>query len=233
MREPEATVFIVDDDVSVRRALQRLIGCAGLDSQTFGCARDFLSRPRPSGPSCLVLDINLPDLHGLELQRHVARARSDMPVIVISGCVDVPTIVQAMKAGAVEFLMKPFDAAVLLEAIRDAIARSAAALDDAAELRALRDRYASLTHRERDVMALVVAGRLNKQVGADLGISEITVKAHRGKMMRKMAARSLPDLVNMAAKLGASRDDHRALSMWTAASAAASSGVLPRARATR
>jgi FixJ family two-component response regulator len=194
-------VFIVDDDVSVRESLEALIRCGGWQPETFASAQEFLSRPRVLAPSCLVLDVNLPDLNGLDLQKRVAVDRMDMPIIFITGYGDVPMTVQAMKAGAVEFLMKPFGDDVLLSAVRNAIERSHTALDHEAEIRALRDRHASLTPREREVMALVVSGLLNKQVGGELGISEITVKAHRGKVMRKMKAGSLADLVNMAARL--------------------------------
>ncbi len=194
-------VFVVDDDISVRESLELLIRCAGWQPETFASAQEFLARPRLLAPSCLVLDVGLPDLNGLELQKRVAADRTDMPIIFITGYGDVPMTVQAMKAGAVEFLTKPFSDDVLLNAIRHAIERSQAALGQEAEIRALRDRYASLSRREREVMALVVSGRLNKQVGGELGISEITVKAHRGNVMRKMKADSLADLVNMASRL--------------------------------
>jgi FixJ family two-component response regulator len=195
-------VFVVDDDVSVRESLEALIRCAGWQAETFASAQEFLARPRVLAPSCLVLDVTLPDLNGLDLQKRVAVDRIDMPIIFITGYGDVPMTVQAMKAGAVEFLTKPFGDDVLLSAIRHAIERSHIALRHEAEIRALRDRHASLSRREREVMALVVSGLLNKQVGGELGISEITVKAHRGKMMRKMEAHSLADLVTMAARLG-------------------------------
>jgi FixJ family two-component response regulator len=194
-------VFVVDDDVSVRESLEALIRTAGWQSETFASAEEFLSRPRVHAPSCLVLDVSLPDLNGLDLQKRVTADRIDMPIIFITAYGDVPMSVQAMKAGAVEFLTKPFGDDVLLGAIRHAIERSRIALDHEAEIRSLRDCYASLTRREREVMALVVSGRLNKQVGGELGISEITVKAHRGNVMRKMNADSLADLVNMAARL--------------------------------
>jgi len=195
-------VFVVDDDVSVRESLDLLIKFAGWQSETFASAVDFLARPRTTTPSCLVLDVSLPDLDGLELQKLIASERTDMPIIFITGHGDVPMTVQAMKAGAVEFLTKPFDDEVLLSAIRHAIKRSAAALAEQAEITALRSNYESLTPRERDVMRCVVAGMLNKQIGMKLGISEITVKAHRGKMMQKMKAESLADLVKTAVRLG-------------------------------
>jgi FixJ family two-component response regulator len=194
-------VFVVDDDVSVRESLEPLIRWAGWQPETFASAQEFLSRPAIDAPSCLVLDVKLPGLNGLELQTRVAADRSEMPIIFITGHGDIPMTVRAMKAGAVEFLTKPFADDVLLAAIRQAIERSRAALAEAAEVKTLRERYASLTPREREVMALVVAGLLNKQVGAELGTSEITVKAHRGQVMRKMKAASLADLVRSAARL--------------------------------
>jgi FixJ family two-component response regulator len=197
---PTPIVFVVDDDISVRESLEGLIRSEGWETETFGSAEAFLARPRVFAPSCLVLDVSLPDLNGLDLQKRIAD-RSDMPIIFITGYGDVPMTVQAMKAGAAEFLMKPFGGEVLLNAIRQAIERSRTALGQEEEMRMLRERYASLSQREQEVMTLVVAGRLNKQVGFELGISEITVKAHRGRMMRKMKAGSLADLVNMAAKL--------------------------------
>ena len=194
-------VFVVDDDISVRESLESLIRCAGWQPETFASAEEFIAHPRPFVPSCLVLDVSLPDLNGLDLQKRVAADRSDMPIIFITGYGDVPMTVQAMKAGAVEFLTKPFGDEVLLSAIRNAIERSQTALSREAERRVLQASYASLSRREREVMALVVSGLLNKQVGGELGISEITVKAHRGQVMRKMQADSLADLVNMAARL--------------------------------
>lgn len=201
MPDVTSIVFVVDDDVSVRESLELLIRTAGWRPETFASAQEFLSRPRPTVPCCLVLDVTLPGLSGLELQERLAE-RTDMPIIFITGHGDVPMTVQAMKAGAVEFLTKPFKDDVLLDAIRGAIERSRAAPRQDSEMRVLRDCYASLTPRERQVMQLVVSGLLNKQVGGELGISEITVKAHRGQMMRKMKADSLPDLVTMAARLG-------------------------------
>ncbi len=195
-------VFVVDDDVSVRESLELLIQFAGWQPEIFASAEDFLAHPRTATPSCLVLDVSLPDLNGLELQKLIASERADMPIIFITGHGDVPMSVQAMKAGAVEFLIKPFDDEVLLSAIRHAIERSAAVLEDQAELTTLRSSYESLTPRERDIMLLVVAGMLNKQIGVRLGISEITVKAHRGKVMQKMNADSLAGLVKTAVRLG-------------------------------
>ena len=196
-----AVVFVVDDDVSVRESLELLIKNAGWQPETFVTALEFLSRPRSTVPCCLVLDVTLPGLTGLELQQRLTE-RTEMPIIFITGYGDVPMSVRAMKAGATEFLTKPFKEDVLLGAIRHAIDRSRDALREESEMHVLRTRYAALTPREREVMALVVRGLLNKQVGGELGISEITVKAHRGQLMRKMQADSLPSLVTMAAKLG-------------------------------
>jgi len=201
MSDVTPIVFVVDDDVSVRESLELLIRAAGWHPETFASALEFQSRPRPTVPCCLVLDVTLPGLSGLELQQRLVE-RTDMPIIFITGHGDVPMSVQAMKAGAVEFLTKPFTNDVLLAAIGGAIKRSRTAVRQEAELRVLRSAYASLTPREREVMALVVSGLLNKQVGGELGISEITVKAHRGQVMRKMKADSLPELVTMAARLG-------------------------------
>ena len=195
-------VFIVDDDISVRESLESLIRVAGLWPQTFASAQEFLSHPRVHVPSCLILDVGLPDLNGLDLQKRIAADRADMPIIFITGHGDVPMTVRAMKAGAVEFLTKPFGDDVLLSAIENAIALSRATLEREEGIQELRDCHASLSRREQEVMTLVVSGRLNKQVGFELGISEITVKAHRGKVMRKMKARSLADLVTMASRLG-------------------------------
>ena len=198
-------VFVVDDDVSVRESLELLISQAGWQPETFASAAAFLARKRVSSPCCLILDVGLPDINGLDLQERVAADQIEMPIIFITGYGDVPMTVRAMKAGAAEFLTKPFDDEMLLSAIRNAIERSETALRHEADTRALRDAYASLSRREREVMALVVSGYLNKQIATRLGISEITVKAHRGKVMRKMTAGSLAELVNMAATLGVGR----------------------------
>jgi FixJ family two-component response regulator len=201
MPEVTAIVFVVDDDISVRESLELLIKSAGWQPETFPSAQDFLARPRVSHPCCLVLDVTLPGLNGLELQQQLAE-RTDMPIIFITGHGDVPMSVRAMKAGAIEFLTKPFNDEVLLKAIRGALDRSHAAVSRELERRALKNRYESLSPREREVMALVVSGLLNKQVGGELGITEVTVKAHRGQVMRKMKADSLAELVTMAATLG-------------------------------
>jgi FixJ family two-component response regulator len=194
-------VFVVDDDISVRESLELLIRCEGWQPATFASAQEFLDYPRVHIPNCLVLDVSLPGLNGLDLQGLVVGERTDMPIIFITGHGDVPMTVQAMKAGAVEFLTKPFNDDVLLSAIRAALERSRVALSQNAEMQVLKDCYTSLSPREQQVMALVVSGLLNKQVGGELGISEITVKAHRGKVMQKMKADSLADLVKMAARL--------------------------------
>jgi FixJ family two-component response regulator len=200
LRDAGSLVFVVDDDVSVRESLELLIKTAGLQPETFRSAQEFLSRPRPNVPCCLVLDVTLPGVTGLELQEQLVD-RAEMPIIFITGHGDVPMTVRAMKAGAIEFLTKPFKDDVLLDAIHGAIERSRTALRQTTELQRLTSCYMSLTPREREVMALVVSGLLNKQVGGQLGISEITVKAHRGQVMRKMKADSLADLVKMATRL--------------------------------
>ena len=198
-------VFIVDDDVSVRESLELLIQNEGWQAETFASAQEFLDHPRAALPNCLILDVSLPGLNGLELQQRVAAERTDMPIIFITGHGDIPMTVRAMKAGAIEFLTKPFSDEALLNAIRQALQRSRLALSHEAEIRQLRNSYALLTPRERQVMALVVSGLLNKQIGGELGISEITVKAHRGQVMQKMKADSLAALVKMAAKLRSTR----------------------------
>jgi len=205
-------VFVVDDDAWVRESLETLINDEGWQPETFASAQEFLDRPRVSNPSCLVLDISLPGLNGLELQKRVAVERTDMPIIFITGHGDIPMSVGAMKAGAVEFLTKPFNDEVLLTAIRQALERSRLALAQEAEMQELRDRYASLTPREQDVMALVVSGLLNKQVAGELGITESTVKAHRGQVMQKMKANSVADLVKMTARLHPSTATNRSVS---------------------
>ena len=201
MTTAKPIVFVVDDDVSVRESLELLIDNEGWQPKTFASAQQFLDCPRALVPSCLLLDISLPDLNGLDLQKRVAMEQNELPIIFITGYGDVPKTVQAMKAGAVEFLTKPFKDEQLLTAIRQALEGSRLALAQEAEMQDLRGRYASLTPRERQVMALVVAGLLNKQVGGELGISEITVKAHRGQVMQKMRANSIADLVKMGERL--------------------------------
>jgi FixJ family two-component response regulator len=209
MQHGTPIVFVVDDDPSVREALDSMILQAGWQPKVFASAQEFLGQPRAVVPSCLVLDVTLPGLNGLELQSLIAGDRIDMPIIFITGHADVPMTVKAMKAGAVEFLTKPVAEDVLLGAISAAVARSRITLQQEIEILALRGRYSKLTPRERDVMGLVVRGLLNKQVGAGLGMAEITVKAHRGQVMRKMNAASLADLVNMAARLGLEKPAQR------------------------
>jgi FixJ family two-component response regulator len=198
---PRRTVFVVDDDISVRESLEALLQHEGWEARAFDSANAFLACPPAAGPSCLVLDVSLPDLNGLDLQALVAGERTEMPIIFITGYGDVPMSVRAMKAGAAEFLTKPFGEEVLLNAIRSALERSSVALRDRLALDVLRDRYDALSRREREVMALVVSGLLNKQVAGELGISEITVKAHRGRVMGKMKVRSLAELVRISARL--------------------------------
>ena len=201
MREPDPVVFVVDDDASLRHALTNLLRSVGLRVETFGSAREFLAGPRPDAPGCVVLDVRLPGLSGLDLQRELAAAQMDLPIIFMTGYGDIPMTVQAMKAGAVEFLTKPFRDQDLLDAIQQALERDRVAWRQRAALAAVRQCYDRLTPREREVMRLVVAGLLNKQIAADLGTSEIMVKVHRGQVMRKMQAASVADLVRMAAQL--------------------------------
>lgn len=206
MTHAEPIVFVVDDDVSIRESLEHLFRCEGWHAEPFASATEFLAAPRPSVPSCLVLDVSMPGLNGLELQKRVANDRPGMPIVFITAYGNIPMSVKAMKAGAVEFLTKPFTDEVLLAAIRQALERSRHVLSREKKIKTLRDDYGGLSHREREVMALVVTGMLNKQAAGELGISEKTVKAHRGQVMQKMKAESFADLVNMAATLGLGRE---------------------------
>ena len=209
MTEPDPIVFVVDDDASVRQAVKKLIGTVGLRVETFASTREFLDSKRPEAPSCLVLDVRLPESSGLELQRELAQADIQIPIIFITGHADIPMTVRAMKAGAAEFLTKPFRGQELLDAIQEAIAKDRKTWSERAQMAELRARHASLTAREKEVLALVVAGLLNKQVGAELGTSELTIKTHRGRVMLKMGADSLADLVRMAERLGPSATKYK------------------------
>ncbi|HUN76758.1 MAG TPA: response regulator transcription factor [Steroidobacteraceae bacterium] len=202
MAEERAVVFVIDDDPSMRAALEDLVSSIGLEVRLFASPREFLESKRPDAPACLVLDVRLPGMSGLAFQQELAKSQAALPVIFITGHGDIPMSVRAMKAGAVEFLSKPFHEQELLDAIHVAVERDRQRRGEAAALAELRDRYRALTERERDIMALVVVGRANKQIAAELSVSEMTVKVHRGHVMRKMHARSLPELVRMADRLG-------------------------------
>lgn len=204
MKDSDPIVFVIDDDAAVRDSVKRLIASVGLRVETFGSTREFLSGKRPESPACLVLDVRLPDVSGLEFQRDLATANFQIPIIFITGHADVPMTVRAMKAGAVEFLTKPFRGQELLDAIQDAIAKDRVAWNERTQMEELRSRYDSLTPREKEVLRLVASGLLNKQVGAELGMSELTVKTHRGRVMQKMGAESLADLVRMSERLNPS-----------------------------
>jgi len=202
MKEEQPVVFVIDDDPSMRDSLQDLLQSVGMEARVFKSTQEFLRAERPDAPSCLVLDVRLPGQSGLDFQRTLAASGIELPIVFISGHGDIPMTVRAMKAGAVEFLAKPFRDQDLLDAIQGGIERDRARRGDAALVAQLRERFASLTEREREIMALVVAGRQNKQIAAELGVSEVTVKAHRGQIVRKMQAKSLPELVRMADRLG-------------------------------
>jgi FixJ family two-component response regulator len=204
MNAADPIVFVIDDDASVRDAVKRLIASVGLRVETFGSTREFLAAKRPDVPACLVLDVRLPDVSGLELQRDLAALDFQIPIIFITGHADIPMTVRAMKAGAVEFLTKPFRGQELLDAVQEAIAKDRAAWSERAQMAELRGRYETLTPREKEVLKLVASGLLNKQVGAELGTSELTVKTHRGRVMEKMGADSLADLVRMSERLNSS-----------------------------
>jgi len=204
MNPSDPIVFVVDDDAAVRDAVERLIASVGIRVQTFGSTREFLGSKRPEAPACLVLDVRLPDTSGLELQRELVEAKIQIPIIFITGHADVPMTVRAMKAGAVEFLTKPFRGQELLDAIQEALAKDRVAWKERAQMAELRSRYDSLTPREKEVLKLVASGLLNKQIGAELGTSELTIKTHRGRVMEKMGADSLADLVKMSERINPS-----------------------------
>lgn len=204
MNPADPIVFVIDDDASVRDAVKRLIASVGLRVETFGSTREFLAAKRPDAPACLVLDVRLPDVSGLEFQRDLAALDFQIPIIFITGHADIPMTVRAMKAGAVEFLTKPFRGQELLDAVQEAIAKDRAAWSERAQMAELHGRYDTLTPREKEVLKLVASGLLNKQVGAELGTSELTVKTHRGRVMEKMGADSLADLVRMSERLNSS-----------------------------
>jgi FixJ family two-component response regulator len=204
MSKESAVVFVVDDDASMRRSLDTLLRSLGLDVRLFASAQEFMSAERPDAPGCIVLDVRMPGMSGLAFQQELAKAGIALPVIFVTGHGDVPMTVRAMKAGAVEFLTKPFDDQVLLDAVHAAIERDRSRRRDAAGLAGLQGRYRSLTEREREVMKLVVTGQANKQIAAELGLSLVTIKVHRGQVMRKMQARSVAELVRMADRLGLS-----------------------------
>ncbi len=201
MNDSDPIVFVVDDDAAIREVIGKLISTVGLRVETFGSTAEFLRHQRPPGPSCLILDVRLPESSGLELQRQLAEAGVEIPIIFITGHADVPMTVRAMKAGAVEFLTKPFRGQELLDAVQDAIAKDRKAAVDRAQTAEIRSRYDSLTPREKEVFNLVAAGLLNKQIGGELGTSELTIKTHRGRVMDKMGAESLADLVRMSERL--------------------------------
>ena len=202
MREEQPVVFVIDDDPSMRDSLQDLLQSVGMEARVFKSTQEFLRAERPDAPGCLVLDVRLPGQSGLDFQRTLAESGIELPIVFISGHGDIPMSVRAMKAGAVEFLVKPFRDQDLLDAIQGGIERDRARRGDATLVAQLRERFVSLTEREREIMALVVAGRQNKQIAAELGVSEVTVKTHRGQIVRKMKAKSLPELVRMADRLG-------------------------------
>jgi FixJ family two-component response regulator len=209
MKEEQPVVFVIDDDPSMRDSLQDLLHSVGMEARVFKSTQEFLRAERPDAPSCLVLDVRLPGQSGLDFQRTLAASGIELPIVFISGHGDIPMSVRAIKAGAIEFLVKPFRDQDLLDAIQGGIERDRSRRGDAALVAQLRERFVSLTEREREILALVVAGRQNKQIAAELGVSEVTVKTHRGQIVRKMQAKSLPELVRMADRLGVSAPSRR------------------------